>query len=307
MADKTKPASKNMETNKPDSSRSEKAELPNDIVIENVQRKAMSDCIQHPSTLLPLAVCAVSAGYVLLLSPMFGGAIVAVAVSGISGVTAIITFVSRYPAQCGKIQKTRSAHLDEAQMRELRAKLEKGFFSIESPEGTKTLEELVSEHEQLESNEAQQTETDPLSLPIYVLADEMYRRGLSVLSDTLDLLTAIHTPGRTSLEKQIAELENEEAFLRGRLDSEERLALKQDALASLKERLNTLERLELYADRLMNQARRCGASLHSTRMELAARRAGTSKVGVDSVIAALKERIEQIRNIQNELNKSSGI
>jgi hypothetical protein len=195
--------------------------------------------------------------------------------------------------------------MEEDDLRELRETLRSGFSSVGSPAGKKTLEGLSDQYEQLQTALHQQRASDPLSISVIpALAAETYRRGLGVLSDTLDLMNVIRTPGRTKLESEVVDVEDEIELLREQGGGqEERLRLKQERLESLRDRLSTLDKHELCADQLLYQAQRCEASLHNTRIQLATIRAGSTKTNVDSVVKALQERIDQVKEVQEEFNK----
>jgi predicted nucleic acid-binding Zn-ribbon protein len=115
-------------------------------------------------------------------------------------------------------------------------------------------------------------------------------------------MNVIQTPGRLKLEKDIILLEDEIESLKENLE-EDRVELKKEALGSLRDRLNKLSKLQLSVDQLLYQAQRCEASLQNTRIQLATIRAGSTKTSVDSVIEALQERINQVKEVQEEFNK----
>jgi len=192
---------------------------------------------------------------------------------------------------------------EQDDLKELFETLQSGFSNIDSIEATRVINGLFNEHEQLQTALRQQRSTDPLSVTILpALAVETYRRGLSVLSDTLDLMNVIQTPGRLKLEKDIILLEDEIESLKENLE-EDRVELKKEALGSLRDRLNKLSKLQLSVDQLLYQAQRCEASLQNTRIQLATIRAGSTKTSVDSVIEVLQERINQVKEVQEEFNK----
>ena len=135
------------------------------------------------------------------------------------------------------------------------------------------------------------------------LVEETYRRGLSVLEDALELMRAASTPGGERLEGEIAALEREIEKAKADEGQAERLKIKEATLASHRERLDMLDRLQLRVDQLLYQAHRCEASLHHTRVELAAIRTGGSEASVDSVVEALRGTIHQAKEVQEELRR----
>ena len=171
-----------------------------------------------------------------------------------------------------------------------------------------SLVQLISEYEQLQTALSQQRATDPLSTSLIPgMAEETCRRGLGVLSDALELMQIFQTPGRTSvrfkLEKQIAGLVKDIQALKSNPDQVELIKVKKESLIFCKKRLDMLNQLQLHIEQLLYHAQRCEAALQTTRVELAAVRAGSSKSSVDSVIEVLQERINQVKEVQDELKK----
>ena len=276
-----------------------------------IRRKTISDTLQHPVTLIPVAVCILSAGYLVMLSPIFGGGLGTFVLIPVSGIMAVASFSINYPRKYLENTRELIEKLDaerrqqeEAELHELRETLQAGFLGVKSVEGIRALDELFSEYEQLHTALEQQRATDPLAVSVIpALAGETFRRGLGVLSDTLDLMNVIHTPGREKLEREIMDVEQEVAGIEDDQSQEARLKLKKEIFDSLKQRLDSLTKLQLWVEQLLYQAQRCEASLHATRIELATIRAGSTKSSVDSVVEALQERINQVKAVQDELSK----
>lgn len=282
-----------------------------DLTEEIVRRKTFSDSMQHPATMLPAAVCVISSGYLLLLSPIFGGAGVAIVIASISGVTAIASYSVHYVKL---FQRNRQelkeqfdimrSQMEEEQLKALQKTISTGFMSISATEGLTVLDQLSNEYEQLQTSLGQQRLTDPLSVAVITaLAQETYRRGLGVLRDTLDLMNVVRTPGKEKLEKEIAHVEGDIKLLKSDLNQLELLELKEEVLASLKERLKSINRLKLWVEQLIYQAQRCEATLQASRIEIATVRAGSTRSNVDSVIKVLEERINQVKEVQDEIDK----
>ncbi len=277
----------------------------------SVRRKTMSDSLQHPVTILSTGICLASAGYLLLLSPMFGGGVVTIVVASLSGAAAVGSCWLRYPGTFERNTRELAIRLDiereqteQEYLDSLRETLKGGFASISWPEGLDILSQLTNEYEQLQISLSQQRQTDPLSLStIPALADETYRRGLAVLSDTLELMNIVRTPLKENLEEKIAQVELDIQRMKTDSSRSDWLKLKQDDLTSLKERLASISRLILSIEQLLYQARRCEATLHGSRVELAKIRAGGAKSNLDSIIQVLEERIRQVKEVQEEINK----
>jgi serine/threonine protein kinase len=274
-----------------------------------IRRRTFSDTLQRPETLLPLAVCAISAGYLVLLSPIIGGALAAIAVTGISGAVAAAFFSSRYPREYARnteemIERmsTQRRLLEAAQVKQVHDTLRHGFTGASSTEGVGAVRELISQYDQLQATLAQRRSSDPLSVSILpALAEETYRRGLSVLSDALDLMNAIRTPSKERLLQDIAAARADVDALRDDASQAERLHLRQEVLTSCLERLAMLNKQQISVEQLLYQARRCEAALHAARVDLATIRTGGTRTGVDSVVQALQQRISQVKEVQDEL------
>jgi len=276
-----------------------------------VRRKSISDSLQNPTTLVPIGICAVSAAYLILLSPIYGVGVVAGVILGISAATAVVSFTARYPREYLKNSREladrlrqQRADLEEAELRQRRENLRDGFAEVGSTEGARALEDLFGEYEQLSNSLEEQRNTDPLSVAtIPSLAEETFRRGLSVLEDALDLMRMVHDGDKQILAREIAEAEKEIEVLQADQSQIDRLDLKKSVLATLQDRQSSLSKLRLWVDQLLHHVQRCQSSLHATRVELAAIRTGGTKSSVDSVVAALQTRIDQIKEIQEELTR----
>ena len=116
-------------------------------------------------------------------------------------------------------------------------------------------------------------------------------------------MRATRTPGRDRLQREITDLEREAEVLKEDESQAERLSLKEDTLASHRQRLDIVEQLQLDVDQLLFQAGRCEASLHRTRIDLAAIRIGSSEASVDSATEALRRTIRQAKEVQDELRR----
>ncbi len=260
-----------------------------------IRRQLLGDAVQHPAILLPLAAAIMAVLYLYLVSPILGGGLWAMVILAVSGIGTVMGFVwryvLRYTEEYGKRARVlmdrleeERARLENAEVAQRREALQAGFSSIRSAEGLKALTELVVEYEELQPTLGRQLDTDPFSLSLVPsLAVETYRQGLSVLSDALELMRAVHTPGRERLERELANMEGDIETLKLDESQAERLRLKEDTLASHRQRLDMLDQLQLRLERFLYQAGRCEASLHRTRIELAAIRTGSSEATIDSV------------------------
>jgi hypothetical protein len=281
------------------------------VIRKDLRLKAM----QHPATTLPLSSCALATIYFVLLSPAYGWTWASFLLIVCSGIGALGSFVYhyfiRYPKAYARrlqevieLQERELENIKEAELRQLLETLESGFQTSDSAEGLKALKDLVSEYEQLLPVLDQKKQTEPLSLShIPALAEETYRRGLSVLADVLDLEQITHSSEKERLEREIVELERRIASLRKDDAQAERVTIKESTIASHKERLAMIREHQLRADKLLYQCDRCEASLHMTRMEIVALKVESSKTSVNAVIETLQKTIDQAKEVQEELRR----
>jgi hypothetical protein len=284
----------------------------------SIKRRLRSEAVRHPATVLPLGVAVTSAIYLLLIAPTVGGDlsdIVVSALSALSGVEAGGSFLWRYAFRhsqryARKVQEvTRAleqerARLEQGEVEGHLERLNAGFAAVESAQGQEALRGLEQEFLNLQAVLEGRRDTDPLAiLGVPALATETYRQGLSVLADALDLMNAGQGPNRNRLQTEIAQLAKEVESSRADESRRARIAIQEERLASHRQRLAMLDQLQVHIDQLLNQADRCEASLHRTRIELASLRAGTSKTSADSVIEALQETIRRAKEVQEELTR----
>ena len=196
----------------------------------------------------------------------------------------------------------------DADLTRLRESLMDGFSRMKSLEGIKALQELVYQYAELQPVIERRKQADSLTVaPVPALVEQTYRQGLSVLGDALELARAIRPSDRERLEAGIGDLKKEIEALRGIGIPDEtqagRIKIREERLASDQERLEMMKQQELRVDQLLNQSDRCGASLHRTRMELAALKADSSETGVSSVTDTLRLTINQAKEVQVEMKK----
>ncbi len=278
----------------------------------DLRRQLRLNALAHPLTLLPLALAAMSLSYLLLDPDRARGTEATVAIF-LSLAVAATSFVWRYAIRYGdeyELLEHRLADLrergrsrqEEREARSLGLRLERGFTETASVAGARILAELEREYAQLQEALASRREVDPLAVTrVPALAAETRRRGLSVLADALELLEATEGSGRERLQAEIARLEREASSLdrppAGLVE------IRDATLVAQRERLALLDQLRLRVEQLLHQAGRCEASLHRTRIELAAIRTGSSETSVNGVIEALRGTIQQAQEVQLKLKQ----
>ena len=276
-----------------------------------IKRRMRSEALQHQATLLPLTVSFLCVIYLLMLSPILGGILWAIVLLVTSGLMATTGFVWRYSFRY-KVEYAKHTQkiielIDQAEQEEVKKLCESlhfRLFSVGDTEGLRILNELVSEYELVQTALRRECDTDPLSMAhIPVLAREAFQRGLSILSDAIELIEAAGSMRKESLKQEVSELQNKIEASKKDKNQIEWLLIKEDRLAFYKQRLTMLDQAQLRVDQLLFQAERCEASLHRTRIEVAAVRTGGSETNVDSVIQALEATIYQVKEVQEELRK----
>ena len=282
---------------------------------QSIIKELRSDAIQHPATILPLSLCILAIIYLGYFSETAGRIFVAIVVIIGSGAVAIGSFLWHYfirhdQAYQTKLQKIMELQdrmqreKEEADLKQLQQATQSGLSKIDSTQGLKAMKELVHEFEQLQHVLDKKRETDPLSIAqIPALAKEAYRQGLSVLADVLEIAQVIHSSGRANLEAEIEQFEREIGLSKGDRTHQAQVKIKQATVASHLERLEMIKQQELRVDKLLYQCDRCEASLHRTRIELAALKTETTETSVSLVTETLQKTINQAREVQEELKR----
>ncbi|GEM_PF-1761752 len=182
--------------------------------------------------------------------------------------------------------------------------LQAGFSRLKSDDGLKSLQQLADEYKLLQPVLDRRRETDPLALAqIPQLAEETYRQGLSVLMGALTLAEDTRSPEQTRLEAEVANLEGEIEALKEDETEAARLRMREETLASHREILGIMQQHQLRFEELLHQCGRCEASLHRTRMELAAITAHGSEVSISAVTDTLRKTIDQAKEVQDEMKR----
>ena len=280
-----------------------------------IRRRLLSEALQHPATLLPLAAAVLGLVYLLIVEPIAGGGLIAIVAVGLCGAGAAASFLWRFGFQYAEEYARRAselmerqgkaqAELEQAQQQQLREVLKSGFATLGFTEGQSALKVLNEEFDQLRSAFAAGDGADPLSFQhVARLAEETHRRGLSVLEDALELRGSVGPAERARLESEVTRLERETAETKDDEAQAERMGIKLDTLALHRQRLLLVDQMQLRLEHLLFQARRCEASLHRTRVEVAGARAGGSARAVDAVVDALQSTIQRVKEVQEELKR----
>ena len=191
-----------------------------------------------------------------------------------------------------------------ATLEERREYLATGFAAMSSETGSRALEELVHEHAQLQPVLQRRKQTDPLAVAhLPILVDEAYQQGLSVLQDALELGRAVSWGDVEKLEGDVLRLQEEIETLSKERKQGTAIRMREERLASHQELLDMIRQQHVRVDELLHQSDTCRASLHRTRIELAALRAEMSDGSVNSVTEPLRKTITQAQELQKEFKR----
>ena len=278
-----------------------------------VKKQLRSRAMRHPATVLPFALCIVF--IIILIVPPFLEPLWAVFMFIVSGIVSAGSFfwryVIRYEQEYARVveelmerHESETSDRGETELQRLREEIQTGFSRVNSVEGLKALQELVHEYEQLQPVLDRGRETDPMAVAhVPGLAEETYRQGLGVLVGCLDLMRETRSPNNKKLEAEVGEVETEIESMKGDETQGERLRILEATVASHKERLDLIKQQELRVDGLLHQSDSCEASLHRTRIELAALRADNVDASISTVTDTLERTINQAKEVREELRR----
>ena len=280
---------------------------------EAIRKELRLEALQHPATILPAALCVLAATYLVFCSAILGGALVAGTLLVLSGFVATGSFFWRHSllyqrtytqriSQILEQQRRAQREQDQAEIDHLVELTQAGFSEVNSARGLRALRGLVCEHAQLRrALDHRRHAGQPSLVHLSALAEETYRQGLGVLVDALETERVIVSSDRERLEAEIAAYEQEIRSLEANGAAASLIEIKRATIASHRERLELVSRQALRVGKLLYQCDRCEASLHRTRIELAALKTENAETSISAVIDTLQRTIEQAREVQEEL------
>ena len=214
-----------------------------------IKKTMRSDATQHPVTILPFTLSILMLIWYLVFPPSLGP-VWALILFIVFGVLAAATYFWRYGLHFNQLYEAKVQHLmaglaqqstesEEDELKNLQGTLQTGFASLNTNEGLKALSQLNEVYHRLQPVLESKRVTDPMAVAhIPTLAEETYRQGMSVLADSLGLMTAIHSPTNERLEREIVEIEKELPSLE---HDPERKRMREETLASHSERLDLVK------------------------------------------------------------------
>ena len=251
---------------------------------ESIRYELRSEALQHPATLIPLALAALSLIQLIGISPFPIGALWAIILLGGSLVAGAGSFFwihsMRHAETYAKLvqeimaqQRLENREANRAEVEQLRDHLRIGLTAIDFADGLKALTDLDYQYEQLQHVLNRQDGTFSISIAhLHGLAQETYREGLNVLANGLQLSQAIHTSNKEGLEAEIVQLETEIEILKQDHRQHMRVKIREETVTSHQELLELINQQQYRMDELLFQCDRCEASLSRTRIELASLR-----------------------------------
>ena len=282
---------------------------------ESIRKELRSEALQHPATMIPLALAGLSLIHLMGISPFPVGArwaimlLIGSLAAGAGSFYWIysIRFADAYAKLVQEImaqQELESREANQAEVEQLREDLETGLTAIDSTAGLKALTDLDHEYEQLLLVLNHQDELSSISIAqIPGLAQDTYREGLNVLANGLQLSRAIHASNEEGLDAEIVQIQKEIEILSKDARQQIRVRIREETVASHQERLDMIAQQQCRVDELLFQCDRCEASLSRTRIELASVQAGSSEISVSAVTETLQRTIVQAKEVQDELRR----
>jgi hypothetical protein len=278
------------------------------------RRQVIEDALLHPSTLVPLTAVGVALIFLVVLADPLGLQTLAAALVLVGAVWFVGAFGVQYTrAHQREVALVQASQLaadaaeaevrSERERREVARGIENGFMRLGATTAVAAVHALTTEFESLRSAFRRGHDGAPsLSSVLPALVDETYQRGMSALSDALQLCEVAEGRERRRLEDEFDQLEER---LRDDLrpDGDPERRRDEQRRDGHERRIAELDELREHSRELVFQAERCQDGLHSARIELASLRAGTSRIEVDAVVDTLEENIRRVREVQDDFRR----
>lgn len=277
---------------------------PDEISPDSLNRKVLSEALQHPTTLFPAAAAVLSGLYMGLIHCSPGSFAATIAAGTTAVVSALFhyfvrgeTIMSRELARNRQVRKQNERKDAESLMTECRSR---AFF-----QGAEAVSELLAAYDRLTDYLRQKfsAERRASAERFLVLSDEVLVQGLSLVQRSLDLFVAIREieyekltaemrQWQQELDSGIAPDEETRSMLRGRLAShQKRLELHTNHQKNLLANLSQCEVLE--------------ASLDAGYLELVDLAAGEKIPGSVNSAKSLERLVEATRRVEEKLRRGT--
>lgn len=279
-----------------------------------ILRELRKDAVQHSATLVPLAVTALSAGYLFLLSPFIGGAALAVGIGTLAGVATAGSFAYRFlhisksaEERIQRIYQENQERVLQLEIEELAQRCEEltqGFRDLLHKAGLKALAELVHEFDGTWQVIEGYQGPDILSAArLKTTVKETYKQGLAVLEHALNLLRAQSADSLSELEAQVRVLKRELQ----QTTNEEVASRKQRVLERTEKRLAGLKAHTTHIEELFDQSDQLETALEKARLDFAQATADNFTGNAEDIIARLSGIVGTALEVQRMLRRTAGV
>lgn len=293
-----------------------------EATLEKIKNDLQWKIIGHPLTLYPLVLGIGSLSYAII--PVFGGLLVAVSV-GIAGLVfgvgngglRLFHVGEKYAIKKSEFEAEYVRKRDAEEKRKIDHSVQfllKGFQgmngTVNARQGAragKELEQLVDAFKQVDQEIVQHQRSMfdiHLGERVSPLVKDAYKQGLRVLACVRELLRDDPSLDRTTLKREIGELENEIEGLRNEGERQRFLETKEKALTLRKQRLEKADWRDATVESLIYQSDVCEEVLRSTREDLIKLRMEQSEGVLEDMLRRIQGCIATLLKVQEEFTRS---
>lgn len=294
-----------------------------EALLEKIKNDLQWEVINHPWTLGPLIFGGGSLAYAIALAPALGGFLVALPVGGLAILVAMANGgfrLLRVGEKCAMKKLELQMEAEQRQEEEERKRIERSIkflqaelADISGRQASRTrdeLEQLVDAFTIIDHEMAQHSAglfIQHVNRRVAPSVKVAYKEGLRVVLCIRELLRDDPSLDRSTLQREIQELESDLEKLRNEPKDRHRLIeIKQRALALRKERFEKADLRDDMAEEFIHQVDTCEETLRSIREDLIRARAEESDTGLEQALNSLKSQITTMRRIQQEFKNSQG-
>lgn len=277
---------------------------PDEINPESLNRKVLSEALQHPTTLFPAAISVLSGLYMGLIHFSPGAFAATIAAATTTVISALFHYFVRGEAimrrELAKTRRIRKQSERQEAEELITACRNRAFF-----QGEEATTELLAAYDRLTAYLREKFSADRRASAerFLVLSDEVLAQGLSLVRRSLDLFVAIR---ELDYEKMTAEMKQWQQELEsGIAPDEETRSLLRGRLASHQKRLelHTSHQKNLLAN--LSQCEVLEASLDAGYLELVDLTAGEQIPGGVNSARSLERLVETTRKVEEKLRRGT--
>lgn len=292
-------------------------------VLEKMKNDLQWEVINHPWTIGPLVVGAGSFAYAIALAPLLGGFLVAIPIAAGSLFVGLgnAGFRLRHAGEkCAAKKSELETEANQRQEEEEKKKIERSvkflraeLARISGRQASRTrdeLEQLVDAFTIIDREMTQHNTgllVQHMNRRVAPSVKDAYKEGLRVVLCIRELLRDDPSLDRSTLQREIEELESELKKLRSELKDRHRLIeIKEKAVALRKERFEKADLRDDMVEEFIHHVDTCEETLRSSREALIRARAEESDTGLEEALDHLKSQITMMRRVQQEFKNSQG-